>query len=31
MFSKKQWVHFAFTPKQIRKQAISTLTVTGRA
>ena len=31
MFSKKQWVHFAFTKKQIRKQAISTITVKGRA
>jgi len=31
MFSKKQWVHFAFTPAQIRKQALSKVTVTGRS
>ena len=31
MFSQKKWVHFAFTHKQIRRQAISTITVTGRA
>jgi acyl-homoserine-lactone acylase len=30
MFGRKQWVHFAFTPRQIRRDAIRTYTVRGR-
>ncbi len=29
MFAKKRWVHFPFTPAQIRQQRISKVTVTG--
>ena len=31
MFSKHQWVHFAFTPEQIKKAKVSRRTVTARA
>jgi acyl-homoserine-lactone acylase len=30
MFSRKQWVHFPFTPAEIRRDAVRTYTVSGR-
>ncbi len=30
MFSRKRWVHFAFTPRQVRRDAVRTYTVSGR-
>jgi hypothetical protein len=29
MFSRKRWVHFAFTPRQIRRDLVRRVVVTG--